>query len=357
MVESKEFPSTRFQGSKRKLVGWIAQSLENLEFSTVLDAFGGTGTISYLLKRMGKQVTYNDILKCNCVTGRAFIANDTTILSDAEINQLCRYSRCNAKRGFVSETFKGFYLTQAENLWLDYILGFLQEPHLGTQDITYKRSIVFHALFQTLLCKRPFNMFHRKNLYLRTAKVQRSFGNKSTWETPTRILFRRFLMEANSYVFQGEQKCYVTNMDVANITDAEYDLVYLDPPYLNRFGNNETADYRSIYHFIEGISHQGAWPPMINYQCKKRSLLPGPPNPWIDPDTNQAAFDSLFDKFSKSILVISYKSNGVPSVRTIVNLLKRHGRNVTTVSKPHQYALRRPGSEPRPNKEVLIISQ
>jgi hypothetical protein len=56
-------------------------------------------------------------------------------------------------------------------------------------------------------------------------------------------------------------------------------------------------------------------------------------------------------------LVISYKSNGVPSVRTIVNLLKRHGRNVTTVSKPHQYALRRPGSEPRPNKEVLIISQ
>jgi adenine-specific DNA-methyltransferase len=89
MVESREFPSTRFQGSKRKLVGWIAQSLQTLEFSTVLDAFGGTGTISYLLKRMGKQVTYNDILKCNCVTGRAFIANKTAVLSDVEITELC----------------------------------------------------------------------------------------------------------------------------------------------------------------------------------------------------------------------------------------------------------------------------
>jgi len=147
MVESKEFPSTRFQGSKRKLVGWIAESLDKLEFATVLDAFGGTGTVSYLLKRMGKQVTYNDILKCNCVTGRAFIANDTNVLSSAELIELCSYRRRNSKRGFVSKTFKGFYFTEAENLWLDYILGFLQDNHLGTNDILYKRSIVFHALF------------------------------------------------------------------------------------------------------------------------------------------------------------------------------------------------------------------
>ncbi len=45
---------------------------------------------------MGKQVTYNDILKCNCVTGQALIANDTAVLSDAEITELCSYRRRNA---------------------------------------------------------------------------------------------------------------------------------------------------------------------------------------------------------------------------------------------------------------------
>ena len=35
--------------------------MRNYEFHTVLDAFGGTRMVSYLFKRMGKRVTYNDL--------------------------------------------------------------------------------------------------------------------------------------------------------------------------------------------------------------------------------------------------------------------------------------------------------
>ena len=53
----KIVPTTRYQGSKRKILPWLYECLRNYEFHTVLDAFGGTGMVSYLFKRMGKRVT------------------------------------------------------------------------------------------------------------------------------------------------------------------------------------------------------------------------------------------------------------------------------------------------------------
>lgn len=55
-------PSTRYQGSKAKLMPWMWEHLKRLDFTTALDAFGGSGVVSYWLKRQGKQVTYNDYL-------------------------------------------------------------------------------------------------------------------------------------------------------------------------------------------------------------------------------------------------------------------------------------------------------
>ncbi len=46
------FPSTRYQGSKLKIVDWIWENIKDLEFNTALDAFGGTGCVAYLLKRV-----------------------------------------------------------------------------------------------------------------------------------------------------------------------------------------------------------------------------------------------------------------------------------------------------------------
>jgi adenine-specific DNA methylase len=50
------FPSTRYQGSKLKLVKWLEETLKDLKFQSVLDAFGGTASVSYMLKGMGKKL-------------------------------------------------------------------------------------------------------------------------------------------------------------------------------------------------------------------------------------------------------------------------------------------------------------
>jgi adenine-specific DNA methylase len=81
IIKLEDFPSTRYQGSKRKIILWIHDLLSTLEFDTALDLFGGTATVSYLLKMMGKAVTYNDCLRFNYLIGLALIENDEVMLA------------------------------------------------------------------------------------------------------------------------------------------------------------------------------------------------------------------------------------------------------------------------------------
>ncbi|KXK12545.1 MAG: adenine-specific DNA-methyltransferase [Chloroflexi bacterium OLB14] len=84
------FPTTRYRGSKRKILGWIWKKINNLEFNTALDLFGGTSVVSLLFKRMDKQVTYNDYSHFNKLTGIAFIENDSVKLTDEDIKYILR---------------------------------------------------------------------------------------------------------------------------------------------------------------------------------------------------------------------------------------------------------------------------
>ncbi len=59
-------------------------------------------------------------------------------------------------------------ITDNENIWLDNIIRRINmlEGH-NPQETENKRAICFNALFQASLRKRPFNLFHRKNLNIR----------------------------------------------------------------------------------------------------------------------------------------------------------------------------------------------
>jgi len=114
-----DFPSTRYQGSKAKLVDWIWEQLADLDFMTCLDAFGGTGSIAYRLKQAGKQVTYNDILRFNYYIGLALIENDRFCLTSEEVDWILqRHPEVTYPR-FVQNNFHDIYFTDEENAWID----------------------------------------------------------------------------------------------------------------------------------------------------------------------------------------------------------------------------------------------
>jgi DNA adenine methylase/adenine-specific DNA-methyltransferase len=74
------FPRFRYMGSKFRLLPWLHETFQTIDFETVTDAFSGSGVVSYLLKTMGKQVRANDSLAFPSVLTAATVANSATLL-------------------------------------------------------------------------------------------------------------------------------------------------------------------------------------------------------------------------------------------------------------------------------------
>lgn len=354
-----EFPSTRYQGSKRKLLPWIYAATKNLNFESALDLFGGSGVVSYLLKKMGKSVTYNDYLKFNYYIGTALIENSCVTLSGDDIEFLLESNESRCKT-FVEDTFKGMYYTDQENQWIDRLVGNILRLRERYADSThqYKRALAYYALFQSCLVKRPFNIFHRNNLYLRMADVPRSFGNKSTWDTPFEVLFRRFTDEINGRVFSNgkyRENCAI-NQDAFEIENVDYDLVYIDPPYFSRMRPYTACDYSQMYHFLEGLANYGDWHDLIDYSSPILHLKDGNSG-WPKKSELATKFDQLFRRFANSIIVVSYKSPGIPTEEELICLLGKYKRNVSVQRLPYWYALSKLNGEPGQNIELLLIGQ
>lgn len=348
------FPSTRYQGSKRKILPWIYENLKSLEFDTTLDLFGGTGVVSYLMKRMGKSVTYNDYLKFNFLIGMALIENSEITLTLDDTNFLLTKPR--RPRLFIERTFDDFYYTREENRWLDNIINNiiqLSKIYKG-EVLSYKRSLAFYAVFQSCLAKRPFNLFHRRNLYLRENEVSRTFGNKTTWDTPFEVLFRKFVAEVNSLVFSNGKTNKALNMNASDM-NGNYDLVYIDPPYFSRSRSPAECDYRRLYHFLEGIANYENWAKMIDYDTYIYRLKQDSFH-WTKTEL-LGCFEELFKRFRKSTLVVSYKSPGLPSVKSLYKLLERYKPVVELHRRKYLYALNKQNGKPGQNIEVLLIGR
>lgn len=338
------FPSTRFQGSKLKLVDWIWDAIKDLEFNTALDAFGGTGSIGHMLKAKGKEVTYNDVLKFNWYIGMALIENGTTTLSDDDVEFLLTRKEGVKYPTFVQDTFSGIYFTDEENQWIDTVV-----TNIGMLTDLYKKALAYFALFQACIIKRPFNLFHRKNLYLRFSDVKRNFGNKTTWDTPFDAHFRQFVAEANQAVFCNGRQNKAFNLDVSAV-QGSFNLVYIDTPYISQKGTG--VDYLGFYHFLEGLVNYAKWPEMIDYSSKHKRLK-RTFSVWCNKGAIVSAFDRLFCKFKDSIIVVSYRSDGIPAIDELLRLLRKYKSRVEERRREnYKYVLSTNHSE-----EVLLIGK
>ena len=340
---SPKFPSTRYQGSKSKLVDWIWEQIADLDFVTCLDAFGGTGAVAYKLKQARKRVTYNDVLRFNYYFGLALVENDHVRLTSQEVDRLLQEHPHATYPHFVQDTFRDIYYTDDENAWIDRTITNIR----GLAD-QYKFALAFFALCQACIVKRPYNLFHRKNLYMRTAEVERSFGNKTTWDTPFEQWFRTFVDEANRAVFDSGQPSRALNLDAIQ-PPGHYDLVYIDTPYISKRGVG--VDYRQFYHFLEGLTLYDRWAELVDYGSKHRRFKPQETQ-WTDPKRIRGAFDRLFRRYQDGIIVVSYRNDGIPSEQHLVSLLRRYKSNVRVeYFGQYKYVL----STNSKSKEMLLV--
>lgn len=274
--------------------------------------------------------------------GLAIIENSKTTLGNDDVDSILEKHAKIKYPTFIYDTFHDIYFTDEENKWLDVVV-----TNIGQIKDKYKQALVYYALFQACIIKRPYNLFHRKNLYIRTAEVERSFGNKKTWDTPFEDHFRKFVEEGNNAVFYNGRQNEAIHADVFDL-DVKADLVYIDTPYISAKGIG--VNYFDFYHFLEGIVCYEQWPYLIDEKSKHKKIRNGK-SEWCNKGEIHQAFEKLFKKFKDSIMVVSYRDNGTPAIAELVEMLRRYKTSIEVQHLDYKYVLSSGDS-----KEVIIVA-
>lgn len=329
--------STRFQGSKRRIVSWVTKEIVEAfpDSQTVLDAFTGTGTIAYALAMQGKQVTVCDQLASSLVNAQAFIGNNATIDIEKTLGNIEQQKATQ----FLSP-FQGALFLDAELRWLERASAYANSLPLD------ERAAVFWAVFQSAMAKRPYNLFHRANLSMRQKEVKRSFGNKATWDRSFADHMRKFLLEREQYKIDALPPKMVQGDTL--LAPTGFDVVYLDPPYIT--GKGTTTPYFDFYGFLD-ILLDPSLITTLNYEKAHKPLLNPNPSPWEDKTRIHEAFEMLIEKHKDSGIVVSYRDDGMPSSEELLAMVSKYKQ--TEIHKmPIKYALSKTNAH-----EILIIGK
>lgn len=344
----KIFPRTRYYGSKRRLIRWLYSKFSPYNYSTVLDLFGGTASVSQLFRVMNKKVTYHDAFLFNVDVANTILSNTVATTRSSVLNFI---KSVTTSSGIIANNFEGIFFLREENEWLD---GFMEKLASSCSEKSVKH-LMMYLLYQACLKKRPFNLFHRANLNLRiNSTVSRSFGNSSTWEKS----FPCHIMEtyddlASSRIQATYDATILSPQDVQNIAPA-FDLVYLDPPYINVKNSYNKDDYWRRYHFLEGLATYGnTWEKIIDKNSAIRLSTPSRHfDLWANKRTSREALFELIRTHRHSIVALSYVANAYPSDEEIKNYFESLFSEVSIHSLEYSRALSR-----QRRRELLYIGK
>lgn len=310
------FPRLRYMGSKYRLVPHLADLFVELGGRTALDAFSGSGVVSYTLKTMGYAVTSNDFLAFPTVIAAAAVANDAVTLTNEDIARIAGPAADG--RDFIQTTFDGLYFTHDDRAFLDSAWS-----HVDLLDGA-KRELAIAALVLAAARKQPRGVFTFTDL--------RYDDGRRDLRLSLREHFVETAAEYNSVVFDSGNRCQAVQSDVFDIDPVGYDLVYLDPPYAPPKDDN---CYIKRYHFLEGLSvYWRGQEIMENTRTKK---LVKRFTPFSYKRTIVDALRDTFKRFSESTIVLSYSSNAVPDAGTIEALLREVKDEVEVREIDHRY--------------------
>lgn len=301
--------------------------------------------MSLLFKAMGKSVTYHDGLRFNEDVGRTVLA-DSPALSRVDVEKTIKAVKpCS---GIVSKNFAGIFFKRAENAWLD---GFAKMAIRREWPVS-EHALLHYLIYQACLKKRPFNLFHRANLRLRTNNaVTRSFGNAVTWNRSFVHHALQAYDELHKFQMRAEGAVSILPSGDAARISAGYDLVYIDPPYVNREDRYNRDNYWRRYNFLEGLSQYRQWAMLIDVESDIRMFTPPQWfNDWSRARSFKERLFSFVDHHKHSIVVLSYVSGAIPSESEIKAHFKTRFTRVVIRHAEHNHAL----SKER-KRELLFI--
>jgi adenine-specific DNA-methyltransferase len=297
------------------------------------------------MARQGKDVIYNDIFTFNCKIAEALLSSPRGVFTNEIAAQLLLPVEGREYQHFVEDIFRGIYYTDDEDRTIDTVVQNIM--HLPQQ----QQASAYYVLFQSCLIKRPFNLFHRRNLNLRENHVKSNFGNHVTWEKSFESLFKQFTDELNQFQFQQ-----LPNVEIVNHSALECpsvaDLVYIDTPYFNK--KSSAVSYHARYHFLEGLVFYNDIPAHVNYDKVNREIQIHKSVEFESRSNYLNNLNELLGHYPDSIILMSYTSEGYPSIEDLEAQLRRHKQYLETIYfGKYNFALNRSNKN---RQEVLFIA-
>lgn len=318
LERSQTFPRLRYMGSKYRLLPHLERVFADLGGSTAVDAFSGSGVVSYLLKTQGFQVTSNDFLNFPSVIARATIQNSDVTLDEETVDVICGPPADD--RDFIQSKFDGLYFDAEDRKFLDSAWSHIDQLQ------GHKRDLAISALVLSAARKQPRGVF--------------TFTDSSRYADGRRDLrlslrehFRERVADYNAVVFSNRHENTALRGDVFDIPATSPDVVYLDPPYAPPRDDN---DYIKRYHFLEGLSVY--WRDVTIMEGTKTKKLAKRYTPFAYKHSIEDALLRTFEHFADAgAIVLSYSSNAVPDATRILDLLGKVKTSVDVVSIDHKY--------------------
>ncbi len=318
-LQSSIYPELRYMGSKKRLLPWIYQILDSLDFETALDPFSGTGCVPYLIKSMGRRIVAADFLNFASIIARATVENSERHLDGKAIRRLI--DPAPSTHRFIEKTFSRIFYTKEDLRFLDRVSGNirqLENPH--------EQALAFAAIFRSCLKRQPRGVF----------TISGDLSRYDDGRRDLRLSLEEHFLEQievfNAAVFDNGRRNQALRSDVFDLPKRKVDLVYLDPPYVPRSDDN---CYIKRYHFLEGLSCYWQGTP-VDRNTKVRKIAKRF-TPFSYRRAAPEAFERMFARFAKSTIVLSYSSNGYPDLSQLVTLLRRHKKSVRVFEKAHRY--------------------
>lgn len=316
--QAKLYPSTRYMGSKNKLLTEIWAVASQFEFDTAIDLFSGSGIVGYMFKSHGKAVISNDYMAMSATFTKAMIENNNVRLSSSEAMALLKVTDKNDR--FVETKFHGLYYSDEDNQLIDNI-----RANIKSIKNKYKQAIAMSALIRACLKKRPRGIF--------TYIGHRYDDGRKDLTMSFSAQFLEAVDSINDAIFDNGQKNKSRNGDAMSLQKTKAGLVYIDPPYYSPLSDNE---YVRRYHFVEGLARDWQGVEIQEHTITKK--FKSYPTPFSSRKGATEAFDKLFKRFKESVLVVSYSSNSLPTLDEMVTIISKHKQHVDVIPVDYKYS-------------------
>lgn len=332
-VQVSNYPSTRYMGSKAKLLSEIWGVASQFNFDRAVDLFAGSGVVGYMFKAQGKAVVSNDYMSFSNVFAKAMLENNSETLSADEAQELLLPK--HKSDNFVEKTFAGLYFTDDENRLIDTL-----RVNIARISNPYVRSIAMSALIRACFKKRPRGIF--------TYVGHRYDDGRKDLSMTFEAQFLEAVDAINGAVFSNGKSHKAIHGDAMSADSVDEGLVYIDPPYYSQLSDNE---YVRRYHFVEGLARN--WEGVEIQQHTLTKKFKSYPTPFSSRKGAADAFDILFKRHRGNIILVSYSSNSLPTLDEMVSLLSKHKSHVEVLPVDYKYSFGNQAHKVGTNKNTV----